>query len=322
MSNFVAMRDSFLERLHESMKEYKNSVFLCADFGSPVVDRIRRDFPDRCINVGIAEQNLINVGTGLALEGYSVFLYAIAPFITMRCYEQIRVNIAILQEVRKMNITLIGVGAGCSYVVSGPTHQCFEDLSVMRTLPNIEVISPSDHHLSAAVVDYALKDLGGCGARYLRLDAQLQNEIYTKECATSVLQNGLCEIIKGSDLCIVSTGYMTHQALKVAAEFNRDGSKVGVIDFVKFLNFNTSELLSVLKRYRKIITLEEGFKGKGGLDNLIQDFVFEHHLSREHDLASMGIPPRYGFQLGSREDIHTAYGIGRDQIAQKVKMLL
>ena len=110
----IAMRDALLERIWKSMGSDQKIFFLSADFGSPVLDKIRADFPDRFINVGVAEQNLINVAAGLALEGYKVFAYAIAPFITMRCCEQIRVNLALLSSVRKMNVNLIGVGAGYS----------------------------------------------------------------------------------------------------------------------------------------------------------------------------------------------------------------
>ena len=107
-----AMRDSLLERIHQLMKDDDKLYFVTADFGSPVLDRVRDNYPKRFINVGIAEQNLINISAGLALEGYKVFAYAIAPFITMRCFEQIRVNLALLSNARKMNVTLIGVGAG------------------------------------------------------------------------------------------------------------------------------------------------------------------------------------------------------------------
>ena len=116
----IAMRDALLDRVWRSMATDDKVFFATADFGSPVLDKIRADHPDRFVNVGIAEQQLINVSVGLALEGYTVFAYAIAPFITMRCYEQIRVSLALLSEVRPMNVNLIGVGAGYSYVVSGP----------------------------------------------------------------------------------------------------------------------------------------------------------------------------------------------------------
>jgi transketolase len=147
------MRDAFLERVWRAMGEDESIFFTCADFGSPVLDKIREQFPDRFVNVGIAEQNLINVSAGLAIEGYKVFAYAIAPFITMRCYEQIRVSLALLSVVRPMNVNLVGVGAGYSYVVSGPTHQCYEDLSIMRALPNFSIYSPADHVTAAALFD-------------------------------------------------------------------------------------------------------------------------------------------------------------------------
>ena len=147
-----AMRDVFLLSIYEKMAEDNTIFFVTADFGSPILDKIRADYPDRFINVGIAEQNLINVSVGLALEEFTVYTYAIAPFITMRCYEQIRVNISILSHLREMNINLIGVGAGVSYAMSGPTHHCLEDLSIMKTLPNMEVFSPSDYITAQAYV--------------------------------------------------------------------------------------------------------------------------------------------------------------------------
>lgn len=135
-----AMRDTLLTSILAAM-ESDDVFFVTADFGSPVLDQIRERYPQRFINVGIAEQNLINVSAGLALEGFKVFAYAIAPFITMRCFEQIRVNLALLSTVRPMNVSLIGVGAGYSYVVSGPTHQCYEDITLMRSLPNMQIFS-------------------------------------------------------------------------------------------------------------------------------------------------------------------------------------
>ena len=116
-----AMRDAFLRQILARMENDDRVFFVSADFGSPVLDHIRKNYPDRFINVGVAEQNLINVSAGLAIEGFKVFAYAIAPFITMRCFEQLRVDLALLSEVRTMNVDLIGVGAGYSYVVSGPT---------------------------------------------------------------------------------------------------------------------------------------------------------------------------------------------------------
>ncbi|HQJ94664.1 MAG TPA: hypothetical protein PLT06_07500, partial [Syntrophorhabdaceae bacterium] len=104
-----AMRDVFIERIYERMLTDKNVFFLTADFGSPVLDKLRDDFKDRFINVGIAEQNLVNIAAGLATEGFCVYAYAIAPFLTMRAFEQIRNNLSLLSRAHKLNVNLIGV---------------------------------------------------------------------------------------------------------------------------------------------------------------------------------------------------------------------
>ena len=138
------MRDVFIEQVYYRMRDDRNIFFLCADFGSPKLDKLKEDFNDRFINVGIAEQNLINISTGLALEGFTVYAYAIAPFLVMRAYEQIRINLSLHAQLRDVNVNLVGVGAGLSYDVSGPTHHCLEDITIMKVLPNLEVFSPSD----------------------------------------------------------------------------------------------------------------------------------------------------------------------------------
>ena len=165
-----AMRDVFLEKIWQEMSVNPLIFFVTADFGSPVLDKIREDFPERFVNVGVAEQNLINITAGLAIEGYTVFAYAIAPFITMRCFEQIRVSLSLLSEVRPMNVSLIGVGAGYSYVVSGPTHQCYEDITIMRALPNFQILSPADHITAAELFNGCV---GSKGLKYFRFDAQI-----------------------------------------------------------------------------------------------------------------------------------------------------
>jgi transketolase len=157
------------------------------------------------------------------------------------------------------------------------------------------------------------------GARYLRLDAQPLTPVYSKETSSKVLEEGFSELLRGDKLCLVGTGFMTQKALKVAEELRQQGVQIGVVDFVKLSNFNQSLLMDTLKRYQQIITLEEGFKGKGGLDNFVQNFLIETGLAKERDIFSFGIPSRYGFSLGSREEIHTCYGIGEKQILERIK---
>jgi transketolase len=306
------MRDAFLNRVLQAMAQDRKIFFICADFGSPVLDRIREQFPKQFVNVGIAEQNLINVSAGLALEGYTVFAYAIAPFITMRCYEQIRVNMALLSEVRRMNVTLIGVGAGYSYVVSGPTHQCFEDLTVMRALPNIEILSPADHITSAAVFEQCA---GTVGLKYLRLDAQVLPVLY--EGASPRVSDGFAVLRRGSRVCMVGTGYMVHSALAVAERLASIGLEVGVVDLFNLTSFDAGGFQATLRPFSGVVTLEEGFRARGGLDAMMADFVAARRMDIR--LSSIGVKPAYTFELGSRAELHEKVGIGIDVVQRQVR---
>lgn len=311
----IAMRDALLERIWKKMDENEKVFFTCADFGSPVLDKIRADFPNRFVNVGIAEQNLINVSAGLALEGYTVFAYAIAPFITMRCYEQTRVSLALLSEVRPMNVNLIGVGAGYSYVVSGPTHQCYEDITLMRAMPNFRVLSPADHVASAALLDICMDH---AGPKYLRLDAQILPPIY--ESAEEVVRNGFAVHKEGSQLCLVATGYMVHTALNVAETLAHEGMKIGVIDLLDLTNFSKKDFALAISKYKTIVSMEEGFKGRGGLDAMLFDFLAENQL--QNRLVNIGVDGAYRFELGTRKELHEQVGIGPQAVLCKIKQLI
>lgn len=303
-----AMRDAFIETLYDRMAEDERIFFLAADLGSPALDRLRADFPDRFINVGIAEQNLINVATGLALEGGIVYAYAIAPFISMRAYEQIRVNLSISSQIRPVNVNLIGVGGGVSYQVSGPTHHCLEDLAIMRLLPNMAVFSPSDWRLAAAFVDYTVSN---GTPKYLRFDGKPIPAIYetvTPETVTA----GFCELVVGTEACIVSTGFMTQRALNVV----RGLEAVGVVDLFLLKPANTVELRQTLLKYRHIVTVEEGFVGNGGLDALIAQLLNEdrHSVTLDH----IGFNDHYVFELGTRDHLHARSGIDESALTAAV----
>lgn len=307
-----AMRDVFLERIWESMAQDKKVFFVSADFGSPVLDKIRADFPERFVNVGIAEQNLINISAGLAIEGYKVFAYAIAPFITMRCYEQIRVSLALLSEVRPLNVNLIGVGAGYSYVVSGPTHQCYEDLTLMRALPNCKVYSPADHITAASLFDHCL---GENGIRYFRFDAQILPVIY--EGFSPDIKSGFNVHKTGEKLCLIATGFMLRTALKTAEKLAESGINVGVIDLFDISNFSAEALTKEFSKYSKIVSMEEGFRGRGGIDSMLFEFIARRNLPLK--MLNIGVEGGYRFELGTRQELHEQVGIGENIVLERVK---
>ena len=292
-----AMRDVMIEGIHRKMKQDERILFMAADFGSPQLDKLRSEFPDRFLNVGIAEQNLVNLAAGAALEGFTVYAYALAPFLTMRAFEQIRNNLALLSHGREVNVNLIGVGAGLSYDVSGPTHHCLEDLSVIRTLPGIEVISPSDWRLVEKLVDHSVAVKK---PKYFRFDGKPLPPL-AAEVDDQTIKQGFRVLKKGQDLCLVATGYLTHQALAAAAKLAGAGREIGVIDLFMFRPFDRAALRQSLRGYKNIITIEEAFIGKGGLDSLIAGVLREDKGGTHLD--SIGFDDEYVFEVGDRASL-------------------
>ena len=310
------MRDCFIDGLYGRMQKNRNIFFLCADFGSPKLDQIREEIGDRFINVGIAEQNLINVATGLALEGFTVYVYAIAPFLVMRPYEQIRINLALHAQLKEINVNLIGVGAGLSYDVSGPTHHCLEDITIMRALPHLEVFSPSDWVLAEKFIDHSLH-VGK--PKYLRFDGKPLPNIYQKDSVISI-EDGFCELKKGSRVCFVSTGIMTHKALEAAATLKKENIDVGVIDVFLLRQGKADRLYEALQKYDALITLEEAFINKGGLDSFILFLL--NKKSSKTKLRNMGFEASYIFDIGSRDYLYKLNNLDEASIIKNVKDLL
>lgn len=315
MSKPIAMRDALLKKILESMRQDESIFFVTADFGSPVLDHIRDEFPLRFVNVGVAEQNLINISSGLALEGFKVFSYAIAPFITMRCFEQLRVNLALLSEVRDINVNLIGVGAGYSYVVSGPTHQCYEDITLIRSLPNFKMYSSSDHHIAASFIDNCLEE---SGPKYLRFDAQVLPELRAAPDKASLTQ-GFEVLREGNDGVMISTGYMTHTALQAAEELALSNN-FKVIDLFNLTGFDQSALLKAIEGQPVVFSLEEGFSDRGGVDAIIGSLLKNANIFVP--FKGIGVKPGYSFELGNRQELHEQVGIGRNTVIAYIKETL
>lgn len=312
-SEVKVMRDVFIEQIWEKMHEHENIFLISADFGAPALDKLREKFKDRFINVGIAEQNLVNISAGLALEGFTVYAYAIAPFITMRAYEQIRTNLSLLSHTREINVNLIGVGGGLSYDVAGPTHHCIEDISIMRVLPNFTVFSPCDWVLTEKFIDYSFHVNK---PKYIRLDGKPMPKIYNDNERFS-MENGFHELVQGRGVCLVSTGYMTHKALNVAKRLNKNNMNIGVIDVFLLKPMNEDLIYNSLKKYECIITLEEAFINKGGLDSLISG-VLSDKLS-QFKLKRLGFGDKYVFDIGSREYFHKLNNLDEECIMGTVE---
>ena len=301
-----------IEAIYKRMADNDRIFFLSADFGAPALDKLRKDFPERFINVGIAEQNLINIAAGLALEDYIVYAYAIAPFLTMRALEQIRLHLSISAQIKPVNVNLIGVGGGVSYDVAGPTHHCLEDIGIMRILPNMTVFSPSDWKLAENFIDYSLNKKS---PKYFRLDGKPVPLIYENVLDLN-FGKGFYELVEGDRICLVSTGYLTHRAFEIAKEI----PGVGLVDVFMLKPLDEKSLFDILKKYNYIITIEEAFINSGGLDSLISK-ILRDDLSNIK-LKALGINDKHVFDLGDRNYLHKLNNLDKESIVKEIKQCL
>ena len=299
----ISMRDAFFNELYEIAIKDRNIIIVSADMGAPSLDKFRKDLGNQFINVGIAEQNMVTVATGLALNGKRVFIYAIMPFATLRCYEMIKVNLSLMN----IPVTIIGVGAGFSYDDSGPTHHSTEDIAVMRVLPNMTILSPSDSIMAAKFARMSCKM---SGPNYVRLDREILPLIYKQDTSFS---DGLTNLKAGKDVCIISTGNMVHRAIEVSNKLKEHSINAGVIDLYRIRPINEELLLNSIGQSKRIVTLEEHLL-TGGMGSAVAEILIDN--GKTTPLKRIGIRDKYYYAYGSRNNIQSLCGLDTDSVTK------
>lgn len=301
-------RDIFLDQIHAAARNNKNIYVMTADLGSDALDRFRAEMGRQFIHAGISEQNMIDVAAGMALNGKIVYVYAMAPFVTLRCFEQIKVAIASME----LPLTIIGVGVGYSYEDAGPTHYATEDISCMRSLGGIEILTPGDE---LSVIQAARLTFSKPALRYIRLDRTYLPTLYN-EGDNRFMQDGIAEIERGEKLCIMTAGYMLQKARAVKVRLESEGIKLGIIDVFRLKPINGEVLRSVLAPYSKIITLEEHFLS-GGLGGALVEAMVDNGVRK--DVKRIGIQDHYYCENGGRNYLHQLAGIDVDTVTDAVR---
>jgi transketolase len=308
--NTISHRDAFWERIYELAKLDKDILLVIADMGAPALDRFREDLAAQYIDVGIAEQQAAAVSAGLALEGKKVFAYAIAPFISLRCYEHTRVNLASMN----LPVTLVGVGAGTSYDDSGPTHHAVDDLSALRILPNLRIQNMTDAVMARAFADICCQvDY----PNYIRMDRKPLPDIYEKGADFSA---GLSVLATGKDAVLVATGNMVHRALDVADALKANGADIGVVDAYTFPIPSDRLLMAVLDA-DKIVTLEE-HNLAGGLGSAVCEILADNQVLKPVKRLGMNFSREYCYQYGGRDNIQSLYGLDKESVVRTVETFI
>lgn len=254
------MRTAFINALVTEAERDPTLWLLNGDLGFSVLEVFAEKFPDRCVNVGIAEQNMVGIAAGLALSGKNVFTYSIANFATLRCLEQIRNDVCY----HKANVTVVGVGGGLSYGSQGYTHQAVEDIAATRVLPNITVVCPGD----PAEAYWATQALARQnGPAYLRLGKAGEPRVH--ETISSDFSLGKALRLRGGDVVtLISTGNMLETAMTASGLLGERDIAAGVVSMPTVRPLDLDFLREEAGRVALICVLEEHVR-HGGLAEAI-----------------------------------------------------
>jgi len=305
------MRDAFFESLYQQARTNKNIILVTADTGAVCHDKFKKHLRSQYINVGIAEQNMVGIAAGLAMAGKIVYIYAIIPFVTMRCYEQIRVDLCCMG----LPVTIVGIGAGFDYSTLGPTHHGTEDLALMRALPAMTIYSPADSIMADLFVKLSLTQKGPL---YIRLDRTGFPLVYKKRLNKEKINidQGLSVLKRGKDICIISTGRMVYSALQIAKKLSTYSINAEVIDLFRIKPLPKKVLWDKIKNVKYVATIEEHFI-TGGIGTAIAEMIAVKKQSPL--LKFFGIPNRFCRRYGTREDLYNINRISIEDIVRAIK---
>ena len=306
LDNKIATRESFGKALVELGKENKDVIVLTADLaGATKTSLFEKEFPDRFINVGIAEQNLIGISAGLATTGKIPFASTFAMFAAGRAYDQIRNSVAY----PKLNVKICGTHAGVTVGEDGATHQMLEDLSLMRSIPNMTVLCPSDD----TQTKWAIKEMAKFdGPVYIRLARVATPIIYDENQKFEI--GKMVQIGDGTDATIFATGVEVAETLKAKEELEKENINIRVVDVHTIKPIDREMIVKCAKETKKIITIED-HSIIGGLGTAICEVLSEEYPTQG---IRMGMNDNFG-KSGKAEQLLKYFKLDSQAIIEKVK---
>lgn len=303
----IATRESYGNALVKLGKKYDDVVVLDADLAAATkTGMFQKVFPERHIDCGIAECNMMGVAAGIATTGKVPFASSFAMFAAGRAFEQVRNSIGY----PKLNVKIGATHAGISVGEDGATHQCNEDIALMRTIPGMVVISPSDDIEARAAVEAAYEHVGPVYLRFGRLAVPVINdkEDYKFELGKAVT------LREGSDVTIIATGLTVSESLMAAERLETEGISAQVINIHTIKPLDEEAVLAAAAKTGKIVTVEE-HSVIGGLGSAVCDVVAR---TASASVLKLGINDTFG-ESGTAEELVKKYGLDADSIYQNVK---
>lgn len=301
------MRNVFAEELTKLAAEDDRVVLLSGDIGNRLFDDFKKVAPERFYNCGVAEANMTGVAAGMALTGFRPVTYSITPFVTVRCLEQIRVDLCY----HNVPVVIVGTGSGLSYAELGPTHHSCDDVGLLRMFPNMSIICPCD----PVEVRLALRAaMNHDGPVYIRLGKKGEPAIHKAEPDFRI--GKAITVREGKDVCILNTGNIIPLSLSAAEELDAKGISVRVESFHTVKPLDEELLERLAEDYKLIVTVEEHSK-IGGLGSAVSEWMADHAVGNVR-LLRFGTEDRFLNTLGDRDYARAHFGLTVEDITAKI----
>jgi transketolase len=307
------MRNAFAAELTALAKEDPRVVMLSGDIGNRLFDEYKSVARSRFFNCGVAEANLISMGAGLAMSGFRPIAYTIAPFITTRCYEQIRVDVCYHES----PVVIVGVGAGLSYASLGATHHSCEDIAIMRALPHMTVMCPGDEKEVRAALRAAIAHNG---PSYIRIGKKGEPVVHKTPPAFTIGKG--IELKTGTDVCLLSTGTLLPEVIAAAELLEKEKLSVRVVSLHTVKPLDEALIFDAFKRYQLVATIEE-HSVIGGLGGAVSELIAETSpAQRRAQFVRIGTPDVFLHEPGEQEFAREHFGLNAKGIAAKIRSSL
>jgi len=301
------MRNTFVRTLTEIGKKDKNVILLTGDLGFNALEPFSDACPLQYLNVGIAEQNMVGVAAGLAMSGKRVFCYSIIPFVTFRCCEHVRDDLAY----HNLPVTMVGVGSGYAYGILGSTHHSLEDVAVLRSFPNMTVICPGDPLEVEAAMNALANYNGPC---YLRLGKAGEPNIHKGKLEDFEIGKSIT-IRDGSDVTIVATGSMLQTAAEAADLLEKEGTSVRLVSMHTLKPLDEEVIGKASKETGLIVTLEE-HSHIGGLSSAVAQVLSKESSHAPH--LTIAAPDVFANDVGSQKYFREKDGLTPEGVLEKI----
>lgn len=305
------MRKTCLDWVHKLAKEDPRVVFIGSDLSPGLLDEMKEEMPERWFMEGIAEQNVVGMAAGMAMEGFIPYANTIATFFTRRAYEQVAVDCCL----HNVPVRLISNGGGLVYAPLGPTHLAIEDIAIMRALPNMAVVACCDAEEMKRFMDASLDWKGPI---YIRLakggDPVVSRPENGFEIGKAITMRQSAE---RRPVVLMATGVMTTNALKAADLLEADGLDVSVVHFHTIKPLDTAAILEHARNAHLVVTVEEGI-AIGGFGSAVTDVLVEELGPGMPRMKRIALPDSFSKNYGVQADLFDIYGLSPKKIAGTV----